>query len=296
MFDQNDEAVQAGSLDSLGCDMAVLTRNERLQAGRAVLMRKTARKPLGRVTTADSVRGTLLGVALSGQHRRSIVVDGREKLFSFHPGQIYLRDFAEPYRAELQTGFDFLLVEIPFDDPADEWPDARRLSGLPRLQAESDPVLPHLAAALLPGLSEARLVSTLFVDQMVLAIRAHLIGRFGSVLPSARREPLLSKGQEARAKELLASHLDGDVLVGDVAAACGMSRSSFMRGFRATTGTTPMQWLTRLRIETAKQLLADSRLSLAEIGVRCGFADQSHFTRVFCARTGVPPGAWRRGI
>jgi AraC-like DNA-binding protein len=94
---------------------------------------------------------------------------------------------------------------------------------------------------------------------------------------------------------LLAGHLDGDILVGDVAAACGMSRSSFMRGFRETTGTTPMQWLTRLRIETAKKLLGDSELSLAEIGARCGFADQSHFTRVFSARTGVSPGAWRRG-
>jgi AraC-like DNA-binding protein len=295
MSAQLEETQRAASVDSLGCDTTGLVRNERLQAGRAVVMRKTCRQPLGRVTTAESVRGALLGVSLSGHHRRSIVVDGREKLFAFHPGQIYLRDFSEPYRAELQTAFDFLLVEIPYEDPADEWMEARFLSRLPRLQADTDPVLPHLAAALLPSLSVAPHASTLFVDQMVLAMQAHLIDRFSPVPPPPRRKPLLSRGQEARAKELLAGHLDGDILVGDVAAACGMSRSSFMRGFRETTGTTPMQWLTRLRIETAKKLLGDSELSLAEIGARCGFADQSHFTRVFSARTGVSPGAWRRG-
>ncbi|WP_167561708.1 helix-turn-helix transcriptional regulator [Bosea lupini] len=90
---------------------------------------------------------------------------------------------------------------------------------------------------------------------------------------------------------MLASHLDGDVLVGDIAAACGMSRSSFMKGFRATSGTTPMQCLTHMRIETAKKLLEGSELSLAEIGARCGFADQSHFARVFSARRGAPRGA-----
>ncbi|WP_420104018.1 helix-turn-helix domain-containing protein [Bosea sp. (in: a-proteobacteria)] len=295
MSAQLQETCRAASLDSLGCDLGGLLRNERLQAGRSVVMRKTSRRPLGRVTTNESIRGALLGVSLSGHHRRSIVIDGREKSFTFHPGQIYLRDFAEPYRAELQTAFDFLLVEIPYDDPADEWLEARSLSLLPRLQADTDPVLPHLAAALLPSLSEASLVSTLFVDQMVLAMQAHLISRFGPVPSSPRRRPLLSRAQEARAKELLAGHLDGDVLVGDIAAACGMSRSSFMKGFRATTGTTPMQWLTQRRIEAAKRLLEGSELSLAEIGARCGFADQSHFTRVFSARTGAPPGAWRRG-
>lgn len=293
MFVKSDVAPHPASLDSLGCDMTVLARNERLQAGRAVVMRKTCQRPLGRVATAESAHGALIGVSLTGGHRRAIIVDGREKAFTFQPGQIYLRHFCEPYQAELQTAFDFLLVEIPYDDPVDERPEARTLSELPRLQADTDPVLPHLAAALLPSLSEARRVSTLFVDQMVLAIKAHLLGRFGTVLPP-RRKPLLSHRQEARAKELLASHLDGDILVGDIAAACGMSRSAFMRSFRATTGTTPMQWLTSLRVETAKQLMESSGLSLAEIGARCGFADQSHFSRVFSARTGISPGAWRR--
>lgn len=287
-------APHISAIDSLGCPVSVLARNERLQAGRAVVMRKTSRRAMGRVETAGCHRGTLLGIALSGIHRRSIVVGGRERSYDFCPGQIYLRDFAEPYLANLLTPFDFLLVEIPHDETGDEAREARRLSTLPQLQAEADPVLPHLAAALLPALAEPRATATLFIDQIVLAMQTHLTRSFRGGQPAFRPRAFLSHAQEARAKELLAAHLDGDILVGEVAAACGMSRSSFMRGFRATTGTSPMQWLTGLRIDKAKALLAGSSLSLAEIGAHCGFADQSHFTRVFSARTGTSPGAWRR--
>ena len=287
-------AQPVSAIDSLGCPVSVLARNERLQAGRAVVMRKTSRQAMGRVETSGSHRGTLLGIALSGFHRRSIVVGGRQRPYDFGPGQIYLRDFAEPYLADLLTPFDFLLVEIPHGEKGDEAREARRLSSLPQLQAEADPVLPHLAAALLPALADPRAAAALFIDQIVLAMQTHLTGRFGGGRAAFRPRELLSHVQEERAKELLAAHLDGDILVGEVAAACGMSRSSFMRGFRATTGTSPMQWLVALRIEKAKALLAGSALSLAEIGVRCGFADQSHFTRVFSARTGTSPGAWRR--
>jgi transcriptional regulator GlxA family with amidase domain len=40
--------------------------------------------------------------------------------------------------------------------------------------------------------------------------------------------------------------------------------------------------------------LRDGRLSLAEIAVACGFADQSHFTKAYTRLRGISPGAWRR--
>jgi AraC-like DNA-binding protein len=41
-------------------------------------------------------------------------------------------------------------------------------------------------------------------------------------------------------------------------------------------------------------LLQTTELSLADIALACGFAEQSHFTRVFTRLVGMPPGAWRR--
>jgi transcriptional regulator GlxA family with amidase domain len=59
-------------------------------------------------------------------------------------------------------------------------------------------------------------------------------------------------------------------------------------------GMPPHQWLTKRRIERAKQLLQEAQLELADIAVACGFVDQSHFTRVFSQSEGQSPGMWRR--
>ncbi len=105
----------------------------------------------------------------------------------------------------------------------------------------------------------------------------------------------LAKWQERRAKELIAARLSDKLSVAEVAEACGLSISHFTRAFRKSTGLTPYQWLTERRIERAQGLLMrDVDLSLSEIAVACGFADQSHFTRVFKAVVGTSPGAFRR--
>ncbi|MGO4565558.1 helix-turn-helix domain-containing protein [Rhizobium sp. 2YAF20] len=48
------------------------------------------------------------------------------------------------------------------------------------------------------------------------------------------------------------------------------------------------------RPQTTQELLLGSDLALAKIAFACGFADQGHFSRVFVAWVGVPPGTWRR--
>jgi AraC family transcriptional regulator len=54
------------------------------------------------------------------------------------------------------------------------------------------------------------------------------------------------------------------------------------------------QWLLQRRVDKAKQLLRSANLPLSEVAALCGFAHQSHFTRVFSQSIGVSPGRWRR--
>jgi AraC family transcriptional regulator len=61
-----------------------------------------------------------------------------------------------------------------------------------------------------------------------------------------------------------------------------------------SVGTPPHRWVLRRRIERAEQLLDGSTVPLGEIAARCGFADQSHFTKVFARVARVTPGDWRR--
>jgi AraC-like DNA-binding protein len=127
------------------------------------------------------------------------------------------------------------------------------------------------------------------------AVGVHVAKTYGGLAPAMKQaRGGLAAWQVKRAEETLAANLEGDVSLADLANDCGLSASHFSRAFRQSTGQSPHQWLQQRRIELAKSLLHDRNLSLSEIGLSCGFADQSHFTRVFAALVGVSPGAWRR--
>jgi AraC-like DNA-binding protein len=104
----------------------------------------------------------------------------------------------------------------------------------------------------------------------------------------------LTPRQERAAKDALAADLSSEPVMTKVALACGLSVSRLVRAFRNTTGMPPHRWLRSFRVERAKDLLLNSSLALGQIAYDCGFADQSHFTRVFSAAVGTTPGAWRR--
>lgn len=284
--------------DALGCTASTLVHDDELDAGGVRVYRKAVTMTeLGPVETAPSDRGLLLGISLAPGHRRRIVHARHASTHDFGCGAIYLRDFGERYRADMKTGFDFLLVEFP---QAVLRQTTERPLALGELLAASpvgahDAVLHHLALALLPALGRPQPGCGLFVEQVTAAMAAQLLLCAGASQPAGTRaRRRLSPRQEARAKEMLSMRVDGDQSAQAVAEACGLSRSYFIEAFRETTGQTPYQWVQAQRLARAQALLARPGLSLAAIALACGFADQSHFTRVFTRHMGMPPGTWRR--
>ena len=283
--------------DSLGCPASNLFQDQELEGDGVLFYRKRKEiKTVSQVSTPGSGRGFLIGISM-GRSQRKIFQGRQAAQHDFAAGSVYIRDFAEDYRADLTGPFDFLLMEMPQDFFARAHDGKGVGARLSNVTGRHDPVLAHLALALAPALESPHQASALFVDQLSGVIGTHLFDKYGSVAiaqsPSRR---LMSRLHEIRAKEMLRSRIDGDITVAEVAEACGLSRSHFTKAFRATTGQTPHQWLQLQRIDTAKSLLIRSEQSLAEIAAVCGFADQSHFTRVFTQAVGTTPGSWRRQV
>jgi AraC family transcriptional regulator len=160
-----------------------------------------------------------------------------------------------------------------------------------------DPIARHLLSSLLPAMDRPGEVSALFLDHVALALTAHMAHVYGGI-NNARQTVRsgLAPHQERRAKEHMVACLNGNISLADLAEECGLSARHFSRAFRQSTGLSPHRWMSQHRIERARELLTQARLSLTEISLICGFADQSHFTRVFTAFVGTSPGAWRRKV
>jgi AraC family transcriptional regulator len=104
----------------------------------------------------------------------------------------------------------------------------------------------------------------------------------------------LAPWQEIRAKELMSTHLERVITLAFLASECKLSVSHFARSFKQCTGKPPHRWLLESRVEKAKEHLVGTELPLAQVALACGFADQSHFNRVFSRTVGTSPGTWRR--
>lgn len=193
-------------------------------------------------------------------------------------------------------GMFFYIPRAAFDSIADQ-------SGVPRIESLSyrpgighaDEVVKNLGASIFPALAEPEQANRLFVDHVTLAVAAHVAQTYGGLLRVA--PPTgggLADWQRKRALEMLDASLGGETPLKDIAAECGLSVSHFSRAFRRSMGIPPHKWLLLRRVDVAKTMMMDRRLSLSQIALSAGFANQSHFTRVFSRMVGISPGTWRR--
>jgi AraC family transcriptional activator of mtrCDE len=98
------------------------------------------------------------------------------------------------------------------------------------------------------------------------------------------------------ALEHIEKHHVDELVVSDLAAACGMPERTFCRQFAEAMGEPPLRFLNRYRIERACERLGSSDASVLEIALAVGFGSLAAFNRQFRAVTGRTPGEWRRGL
>jgi AraC family transcriptional regulator len=95
------------------------------------------------------------------------------------------------------------------------------------------------------------------------------------------------------AQELLTDQCAEALSIASVASNVGVHPAHLARNFSRFFKRTPGEHLRRSRVARAAALLLETDLPLVEIGLRCGFADQSHFTNVFKRQKGLSPAAYR---
>ena len=99
-----------------------------------------------------------------------------------------------------------------------------------------------------------------------------------------------------RAIEFMHDNCGREISLAEIAASVFVSEFHFARLFKKLTGTSPHAYLASIRIQKAQKLLAETDLTLSEIGARVGYNSQSHFTKIFREATGLTPRNYRESV
>lgn len=125
---------------------------------------------------------------------------------------------------------------------------------------------------------------SLLLQQILLEIFTHL---------QQKSEPM-GHLRVRRALEYIHEDPCRPISLDDLYRQAGVQKTVFLRAFRQVTGTTPTQYIIRLRLETARELLTDTQLSVTQIAEQCGFQDPLYFSRCFRKHFALSPRQYRK--
>lgn len=152
----------------------------------------------------------------------------------------------------------------------------------------SDPQIEHLVWALEADRSAGSPHGVLYADCLGHALAVHLLGRYRAPGGAARG---LDRSRLRRVTDYIEAHLERDLTLAELARVASLSGSHFKTLFKASVGLPVHAYVIQRRVERAKMLLQDGRLSAAQVALDSGFAHQSHMARCMRRVLGVTPSA-----
>ena len=242
--------------------------------------------PQHEIVTLHFQKSTQVEWMIEGRIQKTSIVDRSVCLFPAHSA----------HQALCQSASRFSLLTLDLAQVASvAYEDVKvdHIELIPQVNV-FDPVVHHIEQLLRLELQGSEFGNPVYVDSLATALAIHLVRQYAAQ-PLKQREfsTGLSPYQLRNVLEYIQAHLDENLSLEAIAQVVGMSRYHFIRRFKQTMHESPYQYLIGQRIEQAKRLLK-SQLLIADIAIRCGFANQSHLTKHFKQRVGITPQLFRK--
>jgi AraC family transcriptional regulator len=132
-----------------------------------------------------------------------------------------------------------------------------------------------------------------YVQGLTLTLASYVFGPRDTLRPAPERR--LHGLDVASIVAFIEENLGGNLGLLELASISGYSADHFSRQFKRAFRQSPYQYILGRRIERAKSLLRDPRLSIVDVALAAGFSSQAHLSAMFKRSTGVTPGKYRKG-
>jgi AraC family transcriptional regulator len=237
-----------------------------------------------------------LHVVLTGSVPYEVTTRGRTRRFDAVPGTTFILPRGTVDEVRWQGPTRRLAVALDSGLLAEAAGEARGREDV-EIAEHWDLVDPHLAAilhAMRADLSDGSPAGRLYGEALAHALAVYLVGRYGvRSAASSRPRGGMPARRLRRVLDYVGENLTRDLGVRELARVAGMSSHYFSELFRKSVGRSPHQYVLSKRIERAKQSLRNPRRSVLEAGLSAGFANPSHFARVFRRVVGATPRQFR---
>lgn len=211
-------------------------------------------------------------------------------LFNFIPAH---QELEALWQAEIELLSIYLpptLLERTVIENSDR--DFSKLELIDRL-AIRDPFLEQLAYAFKNEIDNET-SDRLYLESLQTMLCAHLLRHHCSTeIVTTEVSGGLSSSKLRQTIDYIQSNLERDLSLAQLANIAHVSSHHFGKLFKQSMGVTPHQYVLKCRIERAKKLLSNQKLTLTEISLATGFCHQSHFTNAFRRYTTITPRQYR---
>jgi AraC family transcriptional regulator len=235
-----------------------------------------------------------------GFSRGTVKTDGKSYVATFVPGTFSLcpmeRDAVRASDRPMEVGTLFLGA-TRLRSVSEQFAGDRRIELVDRVTFR-DPKLFKLLELLFDEGNPGDPGKRLFMEQLVDLISLQLLrehSAFAGPLASPPQQGL-AQWQVKRVTAYMQEHLGEEIGLSELADTLNLSRFYFCTAFRVATGYTPHEWLTRLRMDLARKLLAQPAMRISDVALMAGYQTPSAFAAAFRKHVGATPTEYRRRL
>jgi AraC family transcriptional regulator len=159
-----------------------------------------------------------------------------------------------------------------------------------------DPQVSRLVLNMVEEVEAGCPAGPLYGESLSVAFASYLLTRYAAQQAADERSGVtFSRSKASRLRDYIEANLGKEMALVELADVVGLSSHYFSQVFKNTFGATPHRYVLCQRIKEARRLLAAQGFSISDVAMALGFADQSHFTRIFRQMTGTTPKQFQRG-